>query len=126
MAEFTQFTITDTAFNVASRFVEEQWFETVKDTGIFAVAYAIRHHFNDVNPGSLRYPGSGHNFSYSTYDPDGTWEELIKILYHTDTPRLYFRNLLIWGLEDIGKIIQENGVIQITDFIQGESYDGKK
>lgn len=117
MDEFRQFTITDTAFDTATRFVEDGWFETVKDTGVFAAAYVIRCHFDDVDPGSLYYPGSSHNVSYVTYDPDGSWEELIKTLYQTDTPRAYFRNLVIWGLEYMGKRIDETGTIQITDFM---------
>ena len=117
MAEFSQFTITDAAFDVASRFVEEKWFETVKDTGIFAAAYVIRCHFGDVDPGELYFPGSSHNVSYATYDPDGSWEALIRTLYQTDTPRAYFRNLVIFGLEKMGKKIQESGTIQITDFL---------
>ena len=117
MAEFSQFTITDTAFDAATKFVDEKWFESVKDTGIFALAFVIRCHFNDVDPASLNYPGSSHNISYFTYDPDGIWEELIKSLYHTDTPRAYFRNLVIWGLEYMGQKLEESGTIQFTDFI---------
>ncbi len=117
MAEFSQFTITEKAFEVASLFVEEGWFETVKDTGVFAIAYVIRKHFDEVDPSALHYSGSSHNFSYSTYDPNGYWEELIRNLYLTDTPRAYFRNLIIWGLEYMGKEIEKNGTIQISDFV---------
>lgn len=116
MAEFSQFTITDAAYEAASRFVEEKWFDSANEAGKFAAAYAIRCHFNEIDPGEMRYPGSTHNYGYSSFDPDGSWETIIKTLYNTDTPRAYFRNLIIWGLEDMGHRIQENGVLQITDF----------
>ena len=116
MAEFSQFTITDAAYEAASRFVEEKWFDSANAAGKFAAAYAIRCHFNEIDPGEMRYPGSTHNYGYSSFDPDGSWETIIKTLYNTDTPRAYFRNLIIWGLEDMGRRIQESGVLQITDF----------
>jgi len=117
MAEFSQFTITDKAFEVAARFVEEKWFDSANEAGIFAASYVIRHHFQSFDPSSVRYPGGSHNYGYSSFDPDGSWETIVKNLYNTDTPRAYFRNLIIWGLEDIGKHIEETGVFQITDFI---------
>lgn len=54
---------------------------------------------------------------YSSFDADGSWENVIRCLYNTETPRAYFRNLIIWGLEDMGKQIQENGALQIADFL---------
>ncbi len=117
MAEFSQFTITDAAFDAAIRFVNEKWFDTANEAGIFAAAYTIRRHFPDVDPGTLRYSGATHNYGYSSFDADGSWENVIRCLYNTETPRAYFRNLIIWGLEDMGKQIQENGALQIADFL---------
>lgn len=117
MGEFSQFTITDAAYEAATRFVEEKWFDSANEAGKFAAAYAIRCHFNEIDPGSLYYPGGSHNYGYSSFDSDGSWETIIKTLYNTETPRAYFRNLIIWGLEDMGRKIQESGVLQITDFL---------
>ena len=116
MAESGQFTITDAAYDTAQRLCDDGWFTDKSDAGVFAAAFVIRKHFDDVDPGTLRYSGT-HNNQYASVDKDGTWESLIRKLYNTDTPRLYFRNLIIWGLEFIGKHIQEEGLFQITDFI---------
>lgn len=117
MAEFNQFTITDEAFETANLFVEEKWFDNANEAGIFAAAYAIRNHYSDLNPTELRYSGGSHNYGYSSFDPDGSWEMIIRILYNTDTPRSVFRNLIIWGLEDMGEKIKKSGRLQITDFL---------
>lgn len=115
--QFLQITITDTAYEVASKFVEDGWFDSANEACKFAAAYAIRHHFDKIKPESLYYPRGSHNYGYSSFDPDGSWEKIIKILYNTDRPREYFRNLIIWGLEDMGQKIKESGRIQITDFL---------
>ena len=41
MTEFSQFTITDAAYEAATRFVEEKWFDSANEAGKFAAAYAI-------------------------------------------------------------------------------------
>lgn len=117
MAEFNQFTISDTAFDAATQFVEDGWFDTVSEAGIFAASYTIRKHFDDVDLSTLYYAHSSHNFSYNTFDPDGSRENIIRNLYGTDTPRAFYRNLIIWGLEDMGRQYSENGMLRITDFI---------
>ena len=53
MAEFSQFTITDAAYEAATRFVEEKWFDSANEAGKFAAAYAIRCHFDEIDPQSL-------------------------------------------------------------------------
>lgn len=117
MAEFSQFTISNAAYDAAARFVEEKWFGSLSEAGVFAAAYAIRCHFDEIDPDKLYYPNSDHNNQYMSFDPDGSWETIIKVLYNTDTPRACFRNLIIWGLEDMGRKIQESGVLEITDFL---------
>lgn len=117
MTEFLQFTIPDDAFEVANSLKEEEWFDSASEAGVFAAAYAIRCHFDDIDPGALSYPNSEHNYAYNTFDPDGSWEKIIRTLYDTETPRTYFRNLIIWGLEKIRDRIQECGVFRITDFL---------
>ncbi len=114
--EFQQFTIPDEAFDTAKQLVDGEWFANVSEAGIFAAAYAIRKHFNSIDPGSLYYPGSNHNYNYQTFDSNGDWEKIIRVLYKTDTPRAYFRNLIIWGLLDIKKQLDENGLFQLPDY----------
>ena len=117
MSEFTQFTIPDSIYDIAESLSSEGWFDSASQAGVFALAYTIRKHFDDIDPSSLKYPGGGHNYNYNTFDPDRSWEEVISNLYNTDTPRTYFKNMMMWGLEDIGKHIQETGLFQISDFI---------
>lgn len=117
MAEFTQFTLSNKAKDVADRLVSDGWFSSANEAGIFAAAYAIKYHFNDVNPLELKYANTTHNYGYSSFDPDGSWETIMENLYKTETPRLCFKNLIIWGLEAIGDQIEKEGILQITDYI---------
>lgn len=117
MAEFSQFTLSDKAKAVADRLVGEKWFSSANEAGIFAAAFAVKHHFNDFDPLTLKYPNTTHNNQYISFDPDGSWEEILKNLYHTETPRLCFKNLIIWGLEAIGDEIDRVGSFVIADYI---------
>ena len=117
MAEFNQFTLSNKAKEVADKLVSEKWFSSASEAGVFAAAYAIKYHFDDVEPLKLNYPNTTHNNQYVSFDPDGTWEAVLRNLYWTDTPRLCFKNLINWGLETIGDNIEETGLLQISDFV---------
>lgn len=120
MAENQDVLLSAKATEVAQRFVDAGYFKTRSEAAVFAAAYILRTEFHRFDPASFtRDPRSrGSNYSYGTFDPEGRWSNLISALYDTDKPRLYFRNLMIYGLETMGeKIDQAGGVIQIAEFI---------
>lgn len=106
------------ASEVASKFVEAGYFKYYSDVALFAAAYIIRTQFKEFDPSSFVSDSNGSNFGYGTFDPDGKWSRLLTALYQTDRPRLYLKNLMVYGLETIGKTIDDNGgTIQITNYI---------
>ena len=118
MAENQDIVFSAKANEVASRFVDAGFFKARSDVALFAAAFILRTEFNTFDPASFISDSDGSNYSYGTFDPDGRWSRLLVALYKTDRPRLFLKNLMIYGLETIGAIIERNGgTIQITDYI---------
>lgn len=82
----------------------------------FAMAYAIKNHFDEIDPAAYQLPDSeGSNFSLGTVDPDGKIAQLLCALYpETDTPYLYARALMVFGLTKLGERIEREGLQTIT------------
>ena len=117
MEDSTQFALSEKASKTALAFKNDGWFEDASEAGVFAAAYVVKN-YPDFDPMSyIPHDGLGSKYNYSTFDPDGTWIRFLQARYHTDTPRVCMRNLIIYGLETIGNIIDEHGIIRITDFI---------
>ncbi len=119
MAENQDIVFTKNASDIAGKFVESGLFKSMSEVALFAAAYVIRTQFDTFKPESFTCTDTGgSNYSYGTFDPDGKWGKLLTNLYNTDKPRLYLKNLMIYGLETIGKDIEKKGgTIQITDYI---------
>lgn len=119
MAEkMADISISSKAKAVADRLVDEGYFSTRASAAIFAAAYILRNQFDSFDPSTyIVSDGDGLNNAYGSFDRDGKWEQLLSNLYQTDTPRTYLRNLMVYGLEYIGDMINKTGRIQISDFI---------
>ncbi len=118
MAENQDIVFSAKANEVATRFVEAGFFKARSDAALFAAAFIIRTRFRTFDPASFFSDTNGSNYSYGTFDPDGRWSRLLSAMYGTDKPRLFLKNLMIYGLETIGDSIERSGgTIQITDFI---------
>ena len=103
---------------VAQMFVDEGWFTTRKEAALFAAAYVLKYLFHEFDPASYIVPDQqGTNYAYGNLDEGGYWENLIRNLYQTETPRLFLRNLIIYGLEEIGDDIDRLGVLQVEKYI---------
>jgi len=114
----TDIRLSERASIVAQRFLDEGWFSTRKDAAMFAAAYVLKYHFRDFDPGAYTVKDQfGSNYGYYALDEGGYWETLMKHLFQTDTPKLYFRNLMIFGLEMIGDDIDRLGILQIVNYI---------
>ena len=93
MSDLTNFRISKEANEIATKLVE---------TGKF-------------DPGSFNpSDGDGSNYSIGSFS-DWNLPQFIKILYpDTDTPFIYIRNLIIFGLLKLGELIEENGIPDIN------------
>ncbi len=117
MEDTIQFALTDKATRVAEAFKNEGWFSAASDAGVFAAAYVVKNHPEFDPQTYVPRDGLGAKYNYSTFDPDGTWLHFLQARYHTDTPRICMKNLIIYGLECISDIIEEHGVIRVSDYI---------
>lgn len=106
------------AKNVASQFVNDGYFQYIYQAAVFAAAYVIRTEYDSFNPGTYTpFDTMGSNFTYQTVDPNSELEKLIINLYVTDTPHIYLRNLMDYGLEKIGDRIEKIGRIPLDELI---------
>ena len=118
MAENQDIVFSARASEVAQRFVDAGYFKARSDAALFAAAYILRTQFRTFDPSTFTSDSRGSNYGYGTFDPEGKWSRLLSAMYETDTPRLYLKNLMIYGLETIGEAIdQSGGVIQIADYL---------
>ncbi len=118
MAENQDIVFSARANEVAERFVNAGFFKARSDAALFAAAYILRTQFRSFDPASFTSDSLGSNYGYGTFDPEGKWSRLLTALYETDRPRLYLKNLMIYGLETIGDAIDRSGgVIQIADYL---------
>ena len=118
MEDSTQFALSEKASKIAQAFKNEGWFIDASDAVVFAAAYAVKN-YPDFNPLTyVPHDGLGSKYNYSSFDPDGTWLHFLQAKYHTEAPRVCMRNLIIYGLECISDIIEEHGVIRISDYIE--------
>ncbi|CAA7600792.1 Hypothetical protein DEACI_1445 [Acididesulfobacillus acetoxydans] len=82
----------------------------------FALAYAIKNHFDEIDPERYALPdGEGSNFNFGTLDPDGQLSMLLRALYPgTNTPYLYARALMVFGLMKLDARIEREGLQTIS------------
>lgn len=82
----------------------------------FALAYAIKYHFDEIDPQKYVLPDSeGSNFNIGTLDPDGQLATLLRALYPCkDTPYFYARALMVFGLMKLGERFEREGLQTIS------------
>lgn len=115
MSDLTNFRISKEANEIATKLVDTGKFDHVTSVAKFALAYAILNYYDKFDPGSFNpSDGDGSNYSIGSFS-DWNLPQFIKILYpDTDTPFIYIRNLIIFGLLKLGELIEENGIPDIN------------
>ena len=85
----------------------------------FALAYAIKYHFDDVNPATYAVPDSGgSNYNIGSIDSDGQLAVLLRAIYpETTTPYLYARALMVFGLVKLGERIHQEGFSSVCELM---------
>ena len=83
------------------------------------MAYALKNHFDEINPETYSIPDSeGNNYNVGSIDSDGQLAALLRALYpDINTPYLYARALMVFGLTKLGERINRDGLQSISAFL---------
>lgn len=105
---------------VAKRLVATEKFENVITAAKFTLAYALKNHFEEFDPANYAVPDSGgNNYNIGTVDKDGTLTALLRAIYpDTNTPYIYARALMVFGLMKIGEKIESEGMPTIASLCE--------
>ncbi|MEK4362055.1 hypothetical protein MKX68_06005 [Paenibacillus sp. FSL M8-0212] len=107
------------ANQVAERLVGTGYFDFTTTAAKFALAYALKNHFNEIKPMEYEISDTGgSNYNVGSFDSDGQLALLLKSLYpETTTPYLYARALMVFGLTKLGKRIDQEGLQSISSLL---------
>jgi hypothetical protein len=107
------------ANEVADQLVATGCFEYAATAAKFALAYALKNHFNEIDPETYPIPDSeGSNYNVGSIDNDGQLAALLRALYpNMNTPYLYARALMVFGLTKLGERIERDGLLPINAFL---------
>lgn len=103
---------------VAERLVATGYFDYTSTAAKFALAYALKYHFDEIDPINYEIPDmGGSNYNVGSFDSDGQLATLLKSLYpETTTPYIYARALMVFGLTKMGDRIDQEGLQSISAF----------
>lgn len=99
------------ASDIASQIEESKFFDDKISIAKFAMAYAIKNYFDEVDPYEIdsTRDATGLNYNVGSIDGDKFISKLIESLYpETKTPYKITRALMIFGLEKLGELL-DNG-----------------
>lgn len=107
------------ANKIAEKLVATGYFDFTSTAAKFALAYALKNHFNDIDPETYTVPDTGgSNYNVGSFDGDGQLATLLRALYpQTSTPYLYARALMVFGLTKLGELIEKEGLQSISTFL---------
>ncbi|MGG6309220.1 hypothetical protein [Paenibacillus macerans] len=119
MSDLINVHLSKAANTVVERMVSSGCFENKIIAAKFAMAYAIKNHFDEFDPASYQLPDSdGSNYGIGTVDPDGQLAKLLRALYpETTTPYLYARALMVFGLNKLGERFEREGLQMISSLM---------
>ena len=107
MNDITNFRLSKAANDVADKLVATGKFDHGTSAAKFAFAYAVKNFYGKFDPATYAVSDSnGSNYSVGSFDD--------LVLYpDTDTPYIYVRALIVFGLIEIGKVIESDGMPKI-------------
>jgi hypothetical protein len=112
MNDITNFRLSKAANDVADKLVTTGKFDHGTSAAKFAFAYAVKNFYEKFDPSTYVISDSnGSNYSVGSFDDLAPY---VKVLYpDTDTPYIYVRALIVFGLIEIGKVIDSGGMLKI-------------
>mgnify|MGYP003391329610 CR=1 FL=1 len=105
------------ASSVADSILESGIFEDKIAVAKFALAYAIKNFFNEIDPEYLDhiYDSNGSNYNIGSIDEDQFLSQMILAIYpQTTTPYRYVRVLMDFGLDKLGDKLREGTLYPIS------------
>ena len=114
MTDLINISLSKRASEVADYLVLTGLFGNALDAAKFAAAYALNHHFDDINPAKYVMPDNGGNH-YGTGSVDADLANLLKAIYpECTTPFIYARNLMTFGLIKLGEKFESEGLQSVS------------
>ena len=116
MTDIVKIRLSKDANDIAERLVSTGKFENVVTAAKFALSYALKNHFADFDPATYSVPDSaGSNYNDGSVDNDGKLAALLRAIYpETETPYIYARALMVFGLMKIGERIALEGMPPVS------------
>lgn len=119
MADLTTFRLSRKANEVAELLVSTGWFDFALTAAKFAMAYALKNHFDEINPATYVMPDNdGNTYNAGSLDSDGQISSMLRAIYpNCNTPYIYARNLMTFGLLKLGAKIESEGLQPISSYM---------
>lgn len=116
MADIVNIRLSRDANDIAERLVSTGKFEDVVTAAKFALSYVLKNFFDEFDPASYSISDSaGNNYNIGSVDNDGKLAALLRAIYpETETPYIYARALMVFGLMKIGERIENEGMLSVS------------
>ena len=121
MADLQNMRISQHASSVAQQMVEYGCFPDALSAGKFAMAYAIKFYFDEIDtPEKIAaldslYHADGNNYNVGSVDKDGFIVKLFQLLYpDCDTPFKYVRVVMCYGLLKMEDLIDSGDLVPLS------------
>lgn len=120
MTDLVNIRLSKESNDIAEALVSTGKFENVITAAKFALAYALKNHFDEFDPSKYAVADSGgNNYNIGTVDKDGQLSQLLRAIYpETDTPYIYARTLMVFGLLKIGEKIENEGMPSVSSLCE--------
>lgn len=108
------------ASEIAEKIEESGFFEDKISIAKFAMAYAIKNYFDEIDPATIdeSRDSTGLNYNVGSVDGDKFISKLIEALYpETKTPYKYTRALMIFGLEKLGELMDAGQLFPLNNIM---------
>jgi len=117
MKDITTIRLSKKADAVATSLVETGKFENTMSAAKFALSYAIKNYYDTFDPASYKVTdseGFNYNVNVGSIDKDNQLSQLLRALYPgVETPYIYAKALMEYGLIKIGELIDKEGMPEI-------------
>lgn len=108
------------ASEIAERIYELNLFDDRVSVAKFAMAFAIKNYFDEIDPVEIdaSRDATGLNYNVGSVDGDKFISKLIESLYpDTKSPYKITRALMIFGLEKLGEILDNGQLIPLSELM---------
>jgi hypothetical protein len=108
------------ASEIADRIYESHFFDDRMSIAKFAMAYAIKNHFDEIDPIEIdiNRDAAGLNYNVGSIDGDKFISKLIESLYpDIKTPYKITRALMIYGLEKLGELLDNGQLYPLSNVL---------